>query len=125
MYEGYQQEHRKQIDRLLEIVVVSFADVQGYFQYCPLTLQQQAINNLFRLLKVEKKLDRDGKENLAHDVFSRVIALSKRILTQEIKVPDWVEVEFTIQLLQHIHKNSYPMIVIHLETLSFKMQQNA
>lgn len=68
-YEGYQKEHRTQIERLLDIIVRSFGEVQAHFEYCPLTLQQQSINNLFRLVYVEKRLDRDGKESLAHDVF--------------------------------------------------------
>ena len=47
------------------------------------------------------------------------------MLRQQIAVPNWVEMEFTMQLLQHINKSQNPMIVSHLNRLSSKMQLSA
>ena len=47
------------------------------------------------------------------------------MLRQQIVVPNWVEMEFTMQLLQHINKSQNPMIVSHLNRLSSKMQLSA
>jgi hypothetical protein len=55
---------------MLGIIVSSFSTVHEFFIYCPLNLQQQSVVNLFRLLKQEKKYEKDGKENLADAVSS-------------------------------------------------------
>lgn len=123
VFDAGQAEHRSQFGRLLEILSRSFGYVHWFFGLCPLSYQQQTVNNLFRLLKTERKLDAEGKESQAEMVFACIIGLSKSILTQQLQVPLWIEIDFTIQLLKSIHKNSHPMIVKHLSALCVKMQQ--
>lgn len=59
---------------------------------------------------------------MADAVFQQVMSIFERILTQQIQVPNWVEVEFTIQLLTHINNSSKHMIAGHLNRLSSKIQ---
>ena len=67
---------------MLGIIYSSFGNVHEFFTYCPLNLQQQSVINLFRVLKLDRKQEKDGKENLADAVFKQVMSLFERILKQ-------------------------------------------
>jgi hypothetical protein len=67
---------------MLGIICSSFGKVHEFFTYCSLNLQQQSVINLFRVLKLDKKQEKDGKENMADAVFQQVMSIFERILTQ-------------------------------------------
>lgn len=114
-----------QIKGLMQIVVQSFGHIKDYFGSCSLTSQQLSVSNLFRFLKIERKQDKNGKEGFGRDVFDSISTLSKAILTKNVAVPSWLEVEFTIQMLQHLHKNSFSTLQQHLSMLSLQVNSNA
>jgi hypothetical protein len=67
---------------MLGIIYSSFGNVHEFFTYCPLNLQQQSVINLFRVLKLDKKQEKDGKESMADAVFQQVMSLFDLIVTQ-------------------------------------------